>query len=110
MVNIILINIFYKITIEAFFNSFIYLLALVFLLMLHAQKLKMIFWDLIDHFPAMPFRRNCVRHSLRLLLIISAFVCLKVSIATHPSGQTLKGTWIVKKLIRNGRVHPATTG
>lgn len=108
MVNIILINIFYKITLGAFFNSFIYLLALVFLLMLHAQKLKMIFWDLIDHIPAIPFRRSWVKNSLRLLLIAAAFVCLKVAIATHPYDQTLKGTWTVKNLIRNGQVQPAT--
>ena len=108
MVNIVLINIFYKITTGAFFNSVVYLLALVFLLMLHVNKLKIIFWDLMDHLPAIHLKRNWVKHCLRLLLIAVAFVSLKVSIATHPYDQTLKGTWEVKKLVRNGRVQPAT--
>jgi len=58
MVNIVLINIFYKITIGAFFNSVIYLLALVFLLMLHVKKFKMIIWDLIDSLSSIPLKRS----------------------------------------------------
>ena len=97
MFNIVLINIFYKITTGALFNSVVYLLALVFLLILHVNKLKMIFWDLMDRLPAINLKRSWVKHCLRLLLIAVAFVSLKVSIATHPYDQTLKGTWELLK-------------
>ena len=108
MVNIVLINIFYKISTGAFFNSVIFLTALVFLLLLHVKRLKIVFWDLVNHLPTISFGLNWVKHSLRVLLIAAAFVSLKVLIATHPYDQTLKGTWKVEKLIRNGRVQPAT--
>lgn len=106
MVNIVLINLFYKISIGAFFNSVIYVLALVFLLLLHIKKLKIIFWDVVDHLPTIPFGRSWIRHSLRVLPIAVAFISLNVLISNHPYDQTLKGTWTVEKLIRNGRVQP----
>ncbi|WP_332368985.1 hypothetical protein [Spirosoma telluris] len=43
LVNIVLINIFYKIAIGAFFNSIIYSLSLVFLLLLHWKRIKLTF-------------------------------------------------------------------
>ena len=108
MINIVLINIFYKISTGAFFNSVIYSLSLIFFLLLHGKRLKVIFWDLIDHLPTIPLRQSWVRHSLRVLPIAAAFVSLNVLISIHPYDQTLKGTWTVEKLIRNGRVQPAT--
>ncbi|WP_338871822.1 hypothetical protein WBJ53_26405 [Spirosoma sp. SC4-14] len=108
MVNIVLINLFYKISIGAFCNSVIYSLSLVFLLLLHWERLKTIFWDLVDHLPHIPLGSSWVKHSLRLLLIAMAFVSLKVLMLIHPNEQILKGTWKVEKLIRNGRVQPTT--
>ncbi|WP_240625392.1 hypothetical protein [Spirosoma pollinicola] len=108
MVNIVLINIFYKISIGAFFNSVLYSVALVFLLLLHRERLKLIFWDLVDQLPGIPLGRGWVKHSLRVLPIAVAFVSLKALIATHPYDQTLKGTWQVEKLVRNGQVQQAT--
>ncbi len=108
MVNIVLINVFYKISSGAFYNSVIFSLALVFLLLLHVKRLKVIFWDLVDQFPAIPSGRSWVKHSLRVLPIAVAFFSLKALIIMHPYDQTLKGTWQVEKLIRNGQAQPAT--
>ncbi|GAB2578122.1 hypothetical protein [Spirosoma areae] len=108
MVNIVLINLFYKIAIGAFFNSVIYSLSLVFLLLLHGKRLKLIFWDVVDHLPNIPLGRSWIKHSLRVLPIVIAFVSLKVEINMRSNDQTLKGTWTVEKLIRNGRIQPAT--
>ncbi|WP_223860888.1 hypothetical protein [Spirosoma validum] len=108
MVNIVLINGFYTISVGAFFNSVIYSLALIFLLLLHIEKLKMVFWDLVDHLPAVSFGRSWIRHSLRVLPIAVAFISLKILISNRPYDQTLKGTWKVEKLIRNGQVQPNT--
>ena len=108
MVNIVLINIFYTIGIGAFFNSVVYLAALVFLLLLHVERLKIVFWDFVDQLPGIPVGRSWVNHSLRVLPIAVAFISLKALIAIHPYDQTLKGTWKVEKLTRNGQVQPPT--
>ena len=108
MVNIVLINLFYKISIGALFNSVVFLLALVFLILLHIKQLKSIFWELADHLPVIPLGRNWIKHSLRILVIVTAFVSLKVLIAIHPYDHTLKGTWKVENLMRNGQAQPTT--
>ncbi|WP_020602894.1 hypothetical protein [Spirosoma spitsbergense] len=108
MVNIVLINLFYQISPGAFFNSVVYSLALVFLLLLHWKKLKTIFWDAVDGLPSILLGRSWFKHSLRLLPIAVAFISLKVLIITHPYDQSLKGSWKVEKLIRNGRLQPTT--
>lgn len=108
MVNIVLINLFYKISSGALYNSVIYSLALIFLLLLHREKLKIVFFDLVDHLPPISLGRSWIKHCLRVLPIVAAFMSLKALIAIHPYDQTLKGTWTVEKLIRNGQVQPAT--
>jgi hypothetical protein len=108
MVNIVLINMFYKISSGAFFNSVIYSVALIFLLLLYRKRLKIIFWDLVDQLPGIPLGGSWIKNSLRVLPILVAFVSLKTLIATHPYDQTLKGTWQVQKMIRNGQVLAAT--
>ncbi|WP_020601908.1 hypothetical protein [Spirosoma spitsbergense] len=108
MVNIVLINVFYNIAIGAFFNSVIYSLSLVFLLLLYGKRLKLIFWDVIDHLPSIPLGRSWIKHGTRILPIALAFVGLKVGISMRSNDQTLKGTWTVEKLMRNGRAQPAT--
>lgn len=108
MINIVLINLFFNIAVGALFNSVIYSLSLIFLLLLHWKKLKTVFWDLVDHLPGIPPVRGWMKHSLRLLVIAAAFVSLKVEMRIRPNEQTLKGTWKVEKLIRNGQVQPAT--
>ena len=79
-----------------------------FFLLLHRRRLKIVFWDLVDHLPPIPLGRSWVKHCLRLLPIAVAFVSLKALIVTHPYDQTLKGTWKVEKLMRNGQVQPPT--
>lgn len=108
MVNIVLINIFFTIAIGAFFNSVVYSLALVFLLVLHRERLKQILWDFVNPLPPISPRRSWVRHSLRVLPVAVAFISIKMLITVHPSEQTLRGTWKVEKLVRNGQVQPAT--
>jgi hypothetical protein len=108
MINIVLINVFYKISPGALYNSIIFSLALVFFLGLHRKRLKVIFWDLVDHLPAIPLRPSWVKYGLRLLPIAVAFGSLQALTMMHPYDETLKGTWKVEKLIRNGQVQPPT--
>ncbi|MFD1140951.1 hypothetical protein ACFQ4C_07520 [Larkinella insperata] len=108
MVNIVLINVFFQISPGAFFNSVVYSLALVFLILLHRERLKTVFWNRIDRLPGMIIRPGWLKHSLPLLPILAAFVSLKVLIATHPDDQLLKGAWKVEKLIRNGQAQSPT--
>ena len=108
MVNIVLINLFYKISAGALFNSVIYSLALVFFLLLHRKKLKIAFWDLVEHLPVISLGRRWGKNCLRILPVAVAFISLKTLIIIHPYDQNLKGTWKVEKLIRNGQVQSAT--
>ena len=108
MVNIVLINLFYKIAVGAFFNSVIYSLALVFFLFLHRERLRTALFDLIDQLPSIPSARSWLKHSLRVLPIAIAFISLKLLIDTHPDDQVLRGSWKVEKLVRNGQVQSST--
>ena len=108
MVNIILINLFYKIAVGAFFNSVVYSLGLLFFLYLNRERLKVIVFDVVDQLPAILSDRRWVKHSLRVLPIAIAFISMKLLIDTHPDEQLLRGSWKVEKLTRNGQVQPAT--
>ncbi|GAB3982720.1 hypothetical protein GCM10028806_54920 [Spirosoma terrae] len=108
MVNIVLINLFYKIAVGAFFNSVVYLLALAFFLFLNRQRLKIALLDLVDQLPAISSGRSWIKHSLRLLPIAIAFISLKLLIDTHPDDQVLRGSWKVEKLVRNGQVQSSS--
>ncbi|SFE32476.1 hypothetical protein [Spirosoma endophyticum] len=108
IVNIILINLFYKIAIGAFFNSVVYSLALVFFLFLNRRRLKIILLDLVDQLPDITSNRSWIKHSLRVLPIAIAFISLKILIDTHPDDQLLRGSWKVEKLVRNGQVQSST--
>lgn len=108
MVNIVLINLFYKIAIGAFFNSIVYSLALVFFLFLHRERLKIALLDVIDQLPAIPLSRSWVKHSLRVLPIAIAFITLKILIDAHPDDHALRGSWKVEKLVRNGQLQSST--
>lgn len=108
MVNIVLINLFYEIATGAFFNSVIFTLSLVFLLLLDIDKLKAAFWDLVDHLPPVTLGRNWVKHGLRVIPIAAAFAMIESFLLNDKSDKLLKGTWKVESLIRNGQVVPAT--
>ena len=108
MVNIVLINVFYKITVGAFFNSIVYSLALLFFLFLNRGRLKIVLLDLIDQLPTIPSGRSWLKHSLRVLPIAIAFMSLKLLIDTHPDDQVLRGSWKVEKLVRNGQIQSST--
>lgn len=108
MVNIVLIDIFYKISPGALFNAVTFTLALLFLLSLHSKRLKLIFLDVVDRLPPIAFGPGWIKSTLRILPIAIAFVSLKALIVIHPNEQTLKGSWKVEKLIRNGRVQSMT--
>lgn len=108
MVNIVLINLFYKIAVGAFFNSIVYSLALLFFLFLNRQRLKVILFDLVDQLPDIASNRRWAKHSLRVLPIAIAFISLKLLIDAHPEEQVLKGSWKVEKLVRNGQTQSPT--
>ncbi|MBO0948995.1 hypothetical protein [Fibrella forsythiae] len=108
MINIVLINLFYQIAPGAFFNSVMFTLGLIFLLLLDVPKLKAAFWDLVDHLPPVTLGRNWVKHALRVLPIALAFAFIAQFVFTDKSDTLLKGTWRVDQLIRNGKMLPAT--
>lgn len=108
MINIVLINVFYKISPGALINSITFSLTLLFFLGLHRKRLKAIFWDLIDHLPPIVIGPSWAKYGLRLLPIVVAFGSLQALIMIHPYDQTLKGTWQVEKLVRNGQIQSPT--
>lgn len=108
LVNIIFINIFYTISSGALFNSVIFTLGLVFLLLIDVEKLKAAFWELVDRLPPVYLGHSWVKSVVRVLPIAAAFALIMYYVQTETSDRVLKGTWRVEKLIRNGRVVPAT--
>ncbi|MEZ0539949.1 hypothetical protein [Fibrella arboris] len=108
MVNIVLINLFYQIAPGAFFNSVMFTLGLIFLLLLDVPRLKAAFWDLVEHLPPVTLGRNWVKHALRVLSIALAFVFIAQFVFTDKSDTLLKGTWRVDQLTRNGKVVPTS--
>lgn len=108
MVNIVFINLFYDIAAGAFYNSVMFTLALVFLLLLDVKKLKAAFWDLVDHLPPVTLGRHWVKHALRVLPIAAAFALIDYYVVTNKSDIVLKGTWKVETLLRNGQPVPET--
>ena len=107
MVNIVLINYFFHIGSGAFFNSVVFMLGLVFLLLVDLKKLKAAFWDLVERLPPVNIGGDWGKHGLRLLPIAAAFGLIAYFAFTKMGGNSLKGTWKVEKLTRNGRVIPA---
>ena len=107
MVNIVLINYFFHIGSGAFFNSIVFTLGLVFLLLVDLKKLKVAFWDLVERLPPVNIGGNWGKHGLRLLPIAAAFGLIAYFAFTKTGDTSLKGTWKVEKLTHNGRVIPA---
>lgn len=107
MVNIVLINVFFQIASGAFFNSVVFTLGLVFLLLIDLKKLKVAFWDLVERLPPVNIGGNWGKHGLRLLPIAAAFGLIAYFVSTRTGDTTLKGTWKVEKLTHNGRVMAA---
>ncbi|MBC7892899.1 MAG: hypothetical protein H7Y12_11840 [Sphingobacteriaceae bacterium] len=107
MVNIVFVNLFYDIAAGAFFNSVVFTLGLVFLLLLDVPKLKAAFWALTDRLPPVTLGWSWTKHVLRLFPIAAAFTLIWYFVKTDTSDHILKGTWSVEKLIRNGRILPA---
>lgn len=107
LVNIVLINVFFSIDAEAFFNSVVFTLALLFFLFLDLDKLKRVFWDLVDRLPPLAPGRSALKHGLRLLPVAGAFATTLylMSVVTHD--KVLAGTWKVEQFSRNGQPLPA---
>ncbi len=108
MVNIVLINLFFSIASGAFFNSVVFTLGLLFLLLLDWDKLKRAFWDLVERLPPITLGQNWVKHGLRLLPIAAAFGIIFYFVKTRKDDTVLTGTWKVEQFTRNGQVVPAT--
>lgn len=109
LVNIVLINVIFGVTSGAFFNSVVFTLTLLVLLLLDISKLKTAFWDLVERLPPVRLGQNWAKNSLRTLPILAAFVMMFYAAnQVQLRGDTvLKGTWTVEKLTRNSRVIPA---
>ncbi len=108
LTNIVLINLFYDISTGAFFNSVVFTLGLVFLMLLDVDKLKRTFWDLVERLPPITLGHNWVKHGLRLLPIAVAFSIIFYFVQTNKSDNVLLGTWKVERFTRNGQVVPTT--
>jgi hypothetical protein len=99
--NILLINVFYDIAVGAFINSVLFLLGLTYFLLLDFQKLKTVFWDLVERLPSIQFGFG--KHFVRFIPILAAFGFIYFLIKSRKSDTELVGTWEVKKLIRNNK-------
>ncbi len=108
MVNIVLINLFFNIATGAFFNSIVFTLALLFLLLLDWTKLKRAFWDVVERLPPVVIGRHWTKHILRLLPIIAAVGMIQYLVHTFNNDKILTGTWKVERLTRNGKVFTPT--
>jgi hypothetical protein len=98
MVNIVLINLFYKIAAGAFVNSIFFTLGLLFILYLHRQDLITIFLQRPSTLS--PIRLNGLKYPLRLLTIAGAFGLIYYFVRNiHHS--PLEGKWNVDSLVRN---------
>lgn len=69
-----------------------YSLALVFFLLLHRKKLKIAFWDFVEHLFVIYSGRRWGKNCIRLLSVAVAFISLKTLIIIHPYDQNLKGS------------------
>lgn len=107
LVNIVLINYFFEISGGAFFNSIVFTLALVFLLLVDSEKLKTAFWNLVERLPPVHLGGTLAKHGLRLLPIAAAFGTIAYFAYTTKKDNLLKGTWKVEKYTRNGQVLPS---
>ena len=98
MVNIVLINLFYKIAIGAFLNSVLYTLGLSYLLFVHRSALMTIFLAFGNDLPAV--RLGGLKNVIRFLTIGLAFFSLFFAVRSNPASP-LAGKWKIDRLIRN---------
>lgn len=98
MINIVLINYFYHIAIGAFYNSVLFSLGLIYLLLLHWKELVALFLSAPAHPPVTASR--VPGFFFRLSAI--AVPCVILMIVVHRTPVTpLAGKWRVERLVRN---------
>lgn len=104
MFNIVLINIFYSISIGAFINSLLYTLGLFYLLTLNRNYLIDFFWNSKSTLPKIG--NDTLRSVARVFSIFIA--CGFVVYASHKNRSSAKfvGKWKVETMIRNGKTIP----
>ncbi|MDP9078766.1 MAG: hypothetical protein M3O71_15145 [Bacteroidota bacterium] len=100
MVNVVLINIFYKIAAGAFINSLIITFALIYLLLLRWDDLKAVLFVDNSNLPKIKF--NFLKAIAKVITIGAAFGCIYYFVATVKSAP-FTGKWKVENLIRNGK-------
>lgn len=98
MVNIVLINLFYKIDPGAFLNSIFFTLALGFILYLHRRELIALFLQKASNLP--PIHLGWFKYLLRLMAIGGSFGLL-YALVLKISHSPLEGKWNVDNLVRN---------
>jgi hypothetical protein len=98
LVNIVLIDLFFKIPIGALLNAIIFTLALSFLLYLHRRELIALFLQKVPALP--PVRLGSFKYLLRLLVIGGAFGLI-FSLVANLHHSPLEGKWNVDSLARN---------
>ena len=107
MTNIVLINLLMSIGTGAFFNSVVFTLALVFLLLLDSDKLKQAYWDITERLPTISLGGSWTKQGLRVLTLLGAFAVVAYASSLVKDEKTLAGTWQVERFTRNGRLLPA---
>ena len=98
MVNIVLINLLYKIAAGAFMNSILFTLGLLHLLMLHRSALMKVFWAPSD---LSPVRLGFLKQIFRFLAIGTTFGTIFYFVSKSPISP-LAGKWTVDWMVRNG--------
>jgi hypothetical protein len=98
MVNIVLIDFFFKIPAGAFLNAIIFTLALSFLLYLHRRELIALFLQKTSTLP--PVRLGWFKYPLRLMAVGGSF-CFLYPLVLKLDHSPLEGKWNVDTLVRN---------
>lgn len=104
MLNVVLINQFYQISVGAFINSVIYTLGLIYLLTLYSTELMALLSKYKNNLPVVvhPILRNIFR------VLSIGLACGFVLFVSNKSKSTVPyyGKWEVEQMIRNGKQVP----
>ncbi len=98
MVNIVLINLLYKIAAGAFMNSILFTLGLLHLLLLHRSALMKVFWAPSE---LSPVRLGFLKQIFRFLAIGTTFGTIFYFVSKSPTSP-LAGKWTVDRMVCNG--------
>lgn len=101
MLNVVLINQFYQISIGAFINSVVYTSVLIYLLSLYRKELIELFYEYKNKLPEVC--KPSLRNTARILSIGLAFGFVFYVVNKNKTDEKYVGKWEVDSLSRNGK-------